>query len=174
MKHLILWAIVSMFLVTCSSPANKMQSNDDIDLVKAYIRSVEAMDTASMGNYLADDYVGMGPSYGDSIRKKEAIENWKSNTTNLYQKVHYNRSRFAHVTIPEGENKGDWVANWAELNVTFKNGKSVTIWANTNYLVNNGKIVRSLTFYNEADALRQLGYQIVPPDTSEQGAVVTE
>jgi hypothetical protein len=37
-----------------------------------------------------------------------------------------------------------------------------TIWANTNYLVKNGKIVRSLTFYNEADVLRQIGYKIVP------------
>jgi hypothetical protein len=28
-------------------------------------------------------------------------------------------------------------------------------------MIENGKIVRSLTLYNEADALRQLGYQMV-------------
>lgn len=68
------------------------------------------------------------------------------------------------MTIPDGKNKGEWVANWAELNIVYKNKMgSVTIWANSNYMVENGKILRSITFYNEADALRQLGYQFVPP-----------
>jgi hypothetical protein len=43
----------------------------------------------------------------------------------------------------------------------------VNIWANTNYLIENGKIIRSITFYNEADALRQLGYKIVAPAATE-------
>ena len=30
--------------------------------------------------------------------------------------------------------------------------------------IEDGKIVHSRTFYNEADALRQLGYSLVPPD----------
>jgi hypothetical protein len=64
--------------------------------------------------------------------------------------------------MPEGDIKGDWVANWAELNIEYKDGKKVTIWANTNYKIENGKIARSLTLYNEGDALRQLGYVIVP------------
>jgi hypothetical protein len=47
--------------------------------------------------------------------------------------------------------------------IEYQNGKTVMLWANTDYLVENGKIVKSLTFYNEADALRQLGYKIVAP-----------
>jgi hypothetical protein len=30
-------------------------------------------------------------------------------------------------------------------------------------MVENGKIARTLSLYNEADALRQLGYQIIAP-----------
>ena len=133
------------------------------DLVKSYVKSVEDMDFNAMEKFLDENYLGMGPSYGDSIRKNEAVDNWKANVTNLYEKIHYNRSKFASVTVPEGINKGEWVANWAELNIVYKNGRgSVTILANTNYLIENG-MIKSITFYNEADALRQLGYKIVSP-----------
>ena len=38
---------------------------------------------------------------------------------------------------------------------------SVTVWANSNYKVEDGKIVKSYTFYNEADVLEQLGYVFI-------------
>ena len=89
---------------------------------------------------------------------------WKWCVENLYEKITYTRSRFAAVTIPDGDNKGEWVSNWAELNIVFKNNdRKVMIWANTNYLIENGKIKRSFTFYNEADVLRQLGFVVVLP-----------
>jgi hypothetical protein len=162
MKNLILLLVMSICLLACTSTKEKKDS-ENIDLVKSYIKSVEELDFESMGNFLADNYLGMGPSYGDSIRKDEAIANLKYNVSNLYEKIHYNRSKFAAVSIPDGDNKGEWVANWAELSIVYKGGAdSVMIWANTNYMIENGKIARSLTFYNEADALRQLGYKIVP------------
>ena len=165
MKNLILLVGMSICLVACTSTTEKKQS-ENIELVKSYIKSVEDMDFEGMGKFLDENYLGMGPSYGDSIRKNEAVENWKWNVTNLYEKIHYNRSKFVSVTIPEGDNKGEWVANWAELNIVYKNGGSVTLWANTNYMIENGKIAKSITFYNEADALRQLGYKIVPAEGS--------
>lgn len=158
MKKLLIFTLLSICLVACNSTLEKTNS-ENIELVKNYIQSVEDMDFDAMEKYLDDNYLGMGPSYGDSIRKGEAVENWRMNVANLYEKIHYNRSRFAAVIIPDGENKGNWVGNWAELDIIYKNGKgSVTIWANTNYLIKDGKIIRSMTFYNEADALRQLGY----------------
>ena len=163
MKNLILFISISISLAACTSSIEK-RNQDNIELVKSYVRSVENLDFNAMEKFLDDNYLGMGPSYGDSIGKAEAIENWKSNVTNLYEKIHYTRSKYASVTIPDGENKGEWVANWAELNIVYKNGRgSVTLWANTDYLIKDGRIIKSLTFYNEADALRQLGYRIVPP-----------
>ena len=160
-KIIILVGIVSISLSACTSSENQ---TENIDLIKNYVQAVENMDFDAMENYLADDYLGMGPSYGDSIGKAQAVENWKLNVENLYEKIHYNRSRFAAVNIPDGDNKGNWIANWAELTIEYKNdGGSVTLWANSNYLVENGKIVKSITFYNEADALRQLGYTFVAP-----------
>lgn len=162
MKQLIFLAAISISLFSCTSSADK-KNNENIELVKNYIKSVEDLDFEGMGKFLDDNYMGMGPSYGDTVRKKEAVENWKSNARDVYEKIHYDRSRFAAVTIPDGDNKGAWVANWAELTIVYKNKKTVKLWANSNYLVENGKIIRSITFYNEADALRQLGYTIEPP-----------
>ncbi|MBK9105266.1 MAG: hypothetical protein IPL92_12040 [Saprospiraceae bacterium] len=166
MKHLMLFAAISIGLWGCTNTADKV-NKENIDLVNKYIQSVENMDFEGMGNYLADDYMGMGPSYGDTIYKKEAVENWKANVANLYKKIHYNRSKSAAVYIADGDNKGNWVGNWAELAIEYQNGGNVTLWANTNYLIENGKIIRSITFYNEADALRQLGYKIVAPAATE-------
>ncbi|MCF8367020.1 MAG: ester cyclase [Bacteroidales bacterium] len=166
MKNLIFLAVLIIGLVGCTT-TNEKKNTENIDLVKSYVQAVENLDFESMSNFLDDNYLGMGPSYGDSIGKSDAVENWKWSVVNLYEKIKYDRSRFAAVTIPEGDNKGDWVANWAELTIDYKNGGSVTILANSNYLVENGKIMRSITFYNEADVLRQLGYEMVLQEYNE-------
>ena len=166
MKYLFLLAGIALFLGGCASGSDKVNT-ENIELVNKYIKAVEEMDFEAMGEYLDENYMGLGPSYGDTIYKQQAVENWKENVTNLYKKIHYNKSKSAAVNIPDGINKGNWVGNWAELAIEYQNGGSVTIWANTDYLVENGKIIRSWTFYNEADALRQLGYKIVAPTASE-------
>jgi hypothetical protein len=157
MKNLLLIFFV-LIVVGCGSKNH----DANIIVVKQYVEAVENLDYAAMENLLADNYQGYGPSAGDTISRETAVENWKMNMADLYQKIEYTRSQFAGVTIAEGPNQGDWVANWAELNIDYKDGRgSVTVWANSNYKVENGKIVKSITFYNEADVLRQLGYVFI-------------
>ena len=148
------------FLIACGSDNHEA----NIAVVKEYVEAVESLDLNAMENLLAENYEGYGPSAGDTIQRAAAVESWKKNVEELYEKIQYSRSQFAGVTIEEGPNKGDWVANWAELQITYKNGRSATIWANSNYKIENGKIVRSFTFYNEADVLEQLGYVFINPD----------
>ena len=159
-KYIILTALVAG-LFACTPNDTKKQA-ENVDVVKNYVAAVEKLDFESMDKFLDDKYMGLGPSYGDTIYKDQAIENWKYYVEHLYEKIQYTRSQIAPVTIAEGDAKGEWVANWAELHIVFKEGGEATIWANTNYQIENGKIVRSLTLYNEADALRQMGYEIVP------------
>lgn len=167
MKNIIILVVLATGLFACTSNSDKKQA-ENIELVKNYVTAVENLDYESMGNFLDVNYLGMGPSFGDSIGKMDAVENWKWCVNNMYEKIHYNRSRFAAVTIPDGDNKGEWVANWAELNIVFKDSiGEVTVWSNTNYLIENGKIKRSLTFYNEADVLRQLGFVMVLPGVAQ-------
>jgi hypothetical protein len=106
----------------------------------------------------------LGPSYTDSIGKEQALASWKYNVENLYESIKYNRVQNASVIINDGYNKGEWVSSWAELKIRYKNKAAVVIWANTAYKIENGKIVKTFTFYNEADALRQLGNVIINPN----------
>lgn len=163
MKNLLL-LFLSFAVIGCTSVNN--HSEENIALIENYIKAVENLDHDAMSSLLADDYLGLGPSYGDSIRKPQAVENWKSNVDNLYEKLEYTKSRNAAITIVTGENQGDWIANWAELNITYKDDRGkVIIWANSIYQIENNKIVKSYTFYNEADALRQLGYVFINPNS---------
>ncbi len=156
-----LLGIILMF--SCSAPDKTRTDNEA--LIKKYVEAVENKDTATMESLLADNYEGFGPSVDDRIDKKEALKSWNTNVSDLYESIHYNKSRILSVIIPDGENKGEWVSNWAELKIVYKkNKKEVTIWANTVYKVENNKIVKTYTFYNEADVLEQLGYVFINPD----------
>jgi hypothetical protein len=147
----------------CSSIGDNSEKN--IALVEKYIAGVENLDYDIMESILADDYQGLGPSIGDSIGKAQVLENWKLNVETLYEKIEYQRSRNTAVTVTTGDNQGEWVSNWAELYIEYKNDRgAVTIWANTIYEIENMQIVKSYTFYNEADALRQLGYVFYNPN----------
>lgn len=160
MKYSVL-ILIGVVAFGCSSRVH----NENTATVKAYVKAVEALDYETMGSLLSDDYRGLGPSAHHEINKTEAIEKWKENAENLYEKIEYTRSEFGGVEIVDGENKGNWVTNWAELNIKYKNGKDeVTVWANSNYKIEKGKIVKSYTFYNEVDVLDQLGYVFINPN----------
>lgn len=161
MKNLILVIILGFSLLSCS---RQTLTDENVKLIDRYVQAVEDLDYGTMENLLDDEYLGLGPSYGDSIRKPEAIQNLKSNIENLYERIDYDKSRNLAVHVPDGPDKGDWVSNWAELSITYKNsGKKVKVWANSVYKVREGKIVKSMTFYNEADVLEQLGYVFINP-----------
>ena len=156
-----IFLLILPILIACGG-ADNHEAN--ITVVKQYVDAVEALDYEAMENLLAENYEGYGPSAGDTIHKVAAVESWKKSVADLYDKIEYSRSQFAGVTIPEGPNQGDWVANWAELQIDYKDGESAKIWVNTNYQIVNGKIAKTFTFYNEADVLEQLGYVFINPD----------
>jgi hypothetical protein len=125
------------------------------------MNAVETKNVMTMDSLLADNYMGYGPSIGDSINKEGAILNFKYLVENLYESFEYTRHTELAVTVDEGETKGDWVLNWAYLTIKFKDGRgTVNVWVNIVYRIENGKIMHSRTFYNEADVLRQLGYSM--------------
>ncbi|MFD1315485.1 nuclear transport factor 2 family protein [Namhaeicola litoreus] len=157
--------IVLLLTIFIGCSVSDDNSRENEVLIKKYVLAVEENDIATMESLLADNYVGLGPSANDSINKVGALENWQVNIMNLYESVKYSKSRIISVKVPDGENKGEWVSVWAELKIVYKQDKKeVTVWTNSVYLIENGKIVRSFTFYNEADVLEQLGYVFINPD----------
>jgi len=157
MKKMLLFSLVVLTFLSCSKTED--HSKENIALIEKYIESVVNLDSDAMDTILADDYMGYGPSFDQSINKENAISNWKNTSTDLYKSISYSKNRNIAVSIPDGENKGEWVTNWAEATIVYKDsGKEVTFWANTLYQIKNGKIVKSYTIYNEADILKQLNY----------------
>lgn len=158
MKNIFLMAL--LIGLTCSC-ATDDPSTENVALIQDYIEAVENLDYDAMDNILDDAYLGIGPSRTDSIDKVNAINNWKNNVENLYEKISYSKSKNLAVKTDEGE----WVSNWADLTITYKsNQKQISILANTIYQIKDGKIIKSITFYNEADALEQLGYVFINPE----------
>jgi hypothetical protein len=167
MKSLIVLALISFSLFACTSSADEKEKAN-LAIAQKYMQAVETMNVALMDSLLADNYMGYGPSAGDSTNKEDAISNWKYNSENLYESIKYTRHKELAVTVTEGEAIGDWVLNWAYLTIKYKVGEvPVNLWVNVVYRIENGKIVHSRTFYNEADVLRQLRYMITPPEKIE-------
>ena len=167
MKQLMLLIGISAVLFSCSSSADKKET-ENMAIAKRYMEAVETKNAAAMDSLLADNYMGYGPSVGDSTNKQDALKSWKYNSENLYESIQYTRHKNLAVTVTEGEAAGDWVLNWAYLTIKYKDGRGpVNVWVNAVYRIENGKIVQSRTFYNEADVLRQLGYTFQPPQEKE-------
>ncbi len=158
MKNLFLVVLVISLIWSC---APNDHSKENVALIQNYIKAVENFDYDAMDDILAESYLGIGPSRNDSITKDQAISYWKTNVEYLYEKISYSRSQNIAVKTAEGE----WVSTWADLSIIYKDDKKeINILANTVYLIENGKIVKSFTFYNEADALEQLGYIFINPE----------
>ena len=157
MKNILATILLAVLSISCAKTTDN--SKENIAIVEQYIQAVEDLNSDGMDNLLADDYMGYGPSYNNEINKEDAIKNWKNFSTTLYKSIKYTKNRNIAVSIPDGENKGEWVTNWAELTIVYKKDNAeVTLWANTLYQIENNQIVKSYTIYNEADALHQLGY----------------
>ena len=169
MKQFIFLLAISGSLFSCTSSTDK-QAIESLAIAKKYEEAVETNNIPAMDSLLADNYMGYGPSVGDSINKAGALESWKYNAENLYESIRYTRHQNIAVTVKEGEgaDPGDWVSNWAYLTIKYKDGRGpVNVWVNAVYKIENGKIARSRTFYNEADVLRQLGYSMQPPGSGQ-------
>jgi ketosteroid isomerase-like protein len=163
MKQLLLLIVISISLHSCKDEtANK--EKDNLEIAKKFMKAVESKDVATMDFLLAENYIGYGPSVGDSTTKKEAVKAFKFNAENLYESFEYTKHKEIAVSSTEGEAMGDWVLNWAYLTIKYKDGRGpINLWVNAVYRIENGKIVHSRTFYNEADALRQLGFSFEAP-----------
>ena len=169
MKQLIFLTAICICFFSCNPSVDKNKS-ETLAIVKKYMEAVETDNAATMDSLLADNYMGYGPSVDDSINKTDAIKNWKYNAANLYESIKYTRHQNMALHVDEGEQAeaGDWVSNWAYLTIKYKDGRGpVNVWVNAVYKIENGKIVRSRTFYNEADVMKQLNYEMVPKQDKE-------
>lgn len=113
-----------------------------------------------MTTLLADDYVSYGPSLADSMGREDLLVNWKYNMEHLYEKLEYKGTQNIALTNYKNGEPEEWVSSWGKILIKYKdNGNEAIIWSNTIFNIADGKIQKSIMFFNEADALRQMGYK---------------
>jgi ketosteroid isomerase-like protein len=158
-------SVIGICLLACSGSQQSAIEAENIAVIEKYIAAVESKDAEAMKDLLADDYIGYGPSYNDSTNKEQALASWAEVSENLYEKIEYTRTVNIAATVKDGPHPGNYVSDWASLAITYKDGRGpVHLKINAVYRVENGKITISHSFYNEADVLRQLGYDYYPAD----------
>jgi limonene-1,2-epoxide hydrolase len=163
MRIFLMLSSIAIIMAGCSGSGPNQTDAENIAVIEKYIKAVESKDTQTMSDLLADNYIGFGPSFYDSINKEQAIASWKDVAENLYDKIEYKRTVNIAAKVVDGAHPGNYVSDWASLKITYKDGRGpVYLNMNAIYRVENGKITLSRSFYNEADVLRQLGYDYYP------------
>ena len=84
MKQIIVVAIIVLCLVACTSSAEKKEK-ENLAVARKYMKAVETKNLSAIDSLLADNYMGYGPSIGDSINKEGAVLNMKYLMENLYE-----------------------------------------------------------------------------------------
>jgi hypothetical protein len=52
-----------------------------------------------MDSLLSDEFMGNGPSFGDTTNREKALKSWKYNVELFYELIYYTRSLLALFTI---------------------------------------------------------------------------
>ena len=84
MKKTILTLIVGLTLISCSTE-NKVKE-EKTTIVEEFITAVQNLDIESLNTLLDDNYISTGPNFGDLVEKPVALDNWKFNIDNLYER----------------------------------------------------------------------------------------
>src|SRR5688572_18460334 len=122
MKQIIIFLVSFSGLISCTIETDDKETKH-MAIAKKYMDAVENKNIVVMDSLLSDNYKGYGPSVGDSVNKKEALDLFKRNVETLYESFQYTRHKNLAVTVPSGETKGDRVLNWAYLTIKYKDGR---------------------------------------------------
>src|SRR5690606_38823824 len=108
-------SVLGVLLVAVSCDEQNKTDAENIAVIEKYIQAVQAKDTQTMSELLAEDYVGYGPSFSDSTNKEQAIANWNDVAENLYDKIEYTRTVNIAAKVMDGPHPGNYVSDWASL-----------------------------------------------------------
>ena len=168
MKKLFIPAMLLLTAVACNQPAapvvDTVGENNKV-IVQKYSDAIVKGDTASLELYLADNYKGYGPGLTDSTDRAKEVSEWKRTWREEFASVDFDRAGTIAFTVPaDGKFPGDWVADWALITVTYKNGnKPFKFWWHAVSRVKDGKIEVSRSFFNQNDYFTQRDFTVTPP-----------
>ena len=170
MKKLVVPAMLLLTVVACNqqpaAPVVDTVGENNKAIVQKYSDAIVKGDTVGMEAFLADTYKGYGPGLTDSTDRAKEITGWKKSWREEFASIDFDRAGTIAFTVPtDGKYPGDWVAEWAFINVTYKNGtKPFKFWWHGVSRVKDGKIEVSRAFYNQNDYFTQHDFKVTPPE----------
>ena len=168
-KTLVALFAIAIGIISCS-PSNEntvQRSPENEAVVKKYLDAVITGDTSAIEGFLADNYMSYGPKIIDSADRAKVVADYKTNWRTNWSSVEYSRYTMLSANIPDGPAPGDWVLDWGRVTVNSKNNSpSFTVDLHIAFRMKDGKVVQEVSFFNEADIFRQMGFTFVPPADS--------
>ena len=121
------------------------------DMGKQMMADFAAGNIDAYGEAFADNAVYQWSS-GDSLAGKKAIvDYWKDRRANVVQTVQLSNDIWLpiKVNVPQRgpDVPGVWLIGWHQVNVTYKNGKSLQFWVHQDMHYNNDNKVDRLVMY---------------------------
>lgn len=172
MKKLFIPAILLFIAAACNQPAPPAapvvdtvgESNKVI--VKQYTDAVVKGDTVAMASFLADNFRAYGPGSNDSTNLENHLKIWKKSWREEFASIDFQSAGLIAFNVPaDGKYPGDWVADWALISITYKNGnKPFKFWWHGVYRMKDAKIELNRAFYNVNDFFTQQGFKVTPPE----------
>jgi hypothetical protein len=145
-------------MYTLASNADK-----NVLLVNNYLDALARGDMNKARSYLASDYVEYGPAASDSMGLDQTLRNWET-ALNQRSEQAFNQRQLLGVKAKSGPDKGDWVLGRGVYHWKVPNtGTQIDIPFQLTAQINGDKMQKAYLYYDQADVLEKLGYQIIPP-----------
>ena len=162
MKQLSILVASILVLASCNSAGPEINTQN-LPVVENYLRAIQDRNIDRLGLLLADDFRGFGPSVNDSTDKAGSLAKWRAMFENS-NTIEFINPVSAAGRVDKGNYPGDYITCWSNIKVTLKDNRGpLHLPFNSILRIENGKINVARTIFNEADTLRQLGYQFTPP-----------
>jgi ketosteroid isomerase-like protein len=98
----------------------------------------------------------------DSIPMHRVLELWQQDRVNI-DSISVKKGAWLPLKIPDGSLAGNYVFQWNQQTVYYKDGKSVFLPYHTVNKVEKGRLKSVHFFYDQMKVMAQLGYKVIPP-----------
>jgi hypothetical protein len=183
MKKVLLGVVISAFLIACNSetkeevkpvdssaPAAKTGGDEilamsEADQAKNSLLAFAKGDVAGM-TAAYDDNAKLYWSSGDSLTGKQAIADYYTGRWKLIETVNV----IDQVVLPVKVNTsqapqhalGKWVLVWSNIEVKYKNGKTIRFWTHNDYHYNDGGKVDVAIWYIDRQQIMEATKDLMP------------
>ncbi len=179
---IVMLLIIPAFFASCSQPPEVIPGYEntrlnpdflvDVEIARALMTACIQGDREGMERYMHENYTSLG-AYGanSQFTRQEAIEGWLEFAKYNNNAKFSNRIWYSWVVDKMDNNPdlvGKWVVTWSDFSYSNEDGLEVSFPMHLAARISEGKVDYSIMFYDRLSMMRQLGYRLLPPESTEE------